>query len=145
MTDNLLTIRLPRGSELPAGNSETFTFTMPQYGPGVTQNWRLYTWGTEFCKANSNVIGSISCSQSGPGQPVSVTVFGLDYSRAANPASQLYSFVLRTWMPQSDSSTSPGGALTFTSRIDFTSMPTSVSGLTSLGRTLAALHLPGEQ
>ena len=122
VTDNLLTIRLPRGSELPAGNSQTFTFTMPQYGPGVTQNWRLYTWGTEFCKANSNVIGSFSCSQSGPGQPVSVTVSGLDYSRATNPASQLYSFVLRTWFPPRDSNAGQliGGSTTGTGATPWT-------------------------
>ncbi len=134
---NTITVRLKKGSELPAGNSQNLTFSLnyTNYEGGGTpaQGWLLYNWNATGspCKLlDGGLGGSITCTKSG--NDVSVSLTNLNYLLANNPQNVLYKFEIRTWIPTDDAQhANASHTLAYRTNIEFTPIPTSISGILS--------------
>lgn len=133
---NHITVRLGKGSELPAGNSQNLTFSINyanyEHPTIPAEDWLLYDWGGNIpCSlAGGGSGGNISCTKSG--NNVIVTLTNMNYLLAQEPKSILYKFTISSWIPSANAQNANSShTLAYTTNVQFTPIPSSVTGIPS--------------
>lgn len=133
---NHITVRLSKGSELPAGDSQNLTFSInyANYGhPTISpEDWLLYDWNTNIpCVLDEGGSGgNISCIKSGNNVIVSLT--NMNYLLAQEPKNILYKFTISSWIPSANAqNANDSHTLAYTTNIQLSPIPSSVTGIPS--------------
>jgi uncharacterized repeat protein (TIGR01451 family) len=127
---------LEKGSDLPANVAGMSSFSILDrldYTYPVTENWRLYDWGSSApCYDTSSVIGSISCSQPGVAGDLSINLSSVDISNI-DSSLKVFSFRVKIWIPDSDVVATGSTTLGLFNHVEFNPSPLSENGYLNYG------------